>query len=384
MANTITCPHCHRTFPLEEALSGQLEAHYQAEFTKKLEEQQLNQKKEQDQRVAEERVKAQQEALLQVEEKMKTLEEENEKRKQENLALRQKEIDLLRKEKLVKEREEELQLNLDKQMLERQDEIEMRAIARAEEAFALEKAKLLKQIDDNKKLAEEMKRKAEQGSMQLQGESLELAVERVLGETYPFDRIEEVPKGIRGADCIQTVINSSQQVCGRIVYESKTTKAFGNDWIDKLKQDQLSCKADIAVLVTQSYPKDMDRFGEKDGVWICSFDEVRSVSFVLRQMLIRVQGLRSTEENKGEKKELLYRYFTSGEFVQNVKRIVENYDKMTDQLNREKKAMHKLWSERESQIWTVQENLAALFGRIKGITGEELPDAGLLEMPVED
>ena len=217
--------------------------------------------------------------------------------------------------------------------------------------------------------------------MQLQGEVQELALEDLLSKSYPFDKVQEVPKGVRGADCIQTVINALQQECGSIVYESKRTKNFANDWVEKLKQDQITCKADLAVIVTETMPSDMDRFGEKDGVWICGFHEVRSLSFVLREMLIKTQSVRISQENKGDKMELLYTYLTSNEFVQNIKRIVENYDGMIDQLNSEKKAMYKIWASREKQIWVVQENISALFGSIKGIAGKELETSSVLQLP---
>jgi hypothetical protein len=168
------------------------------------------------------------------------------------------------------------------------------------------------------------------------------------------------------------------------VYESKRTKNFANDWIDKLKQDQVVCKADISVLVTETMPSDMERFGERNGVWICGFHEVKSLSFVLRQMLIRTQAVKLSQENKGDKMELLYHYLTSNEFVQNIRRIVENYDSMIDQLNSEKKAMYKIWASREKQIWVVQENISSLFGSIKGIAGKELETAHVLELPVKE
>src|SRR5690606_31010831 len=228
--------------------------------------------------LVEERKKIESATREQFGEQMRALTEENEKRKAENKALREKEVQLMRQEATLKEREEELTLRMQKEMLDRQQEIEEKARLKEREGFELEKRALLKQIEDNKKLAEEMKRKAEQGSMQLQGEVQELALEELLRHTYPFDRISEVPKGVRGADCIQVVVNTQQQECGRIVYESKRTKAFGGDGIEKLKQDQVACKADIAVIVTETMPGDMDRCGLKDGVCICNFQEVRSVS----------------------------------------------------------------------------------------------------------
>lgn len=142
---------------------------------------------------------------------------------------------------------------------------------------------------------EEMTRKAEQGSMKLQDEVQELALEDLLSETYIYDTIEEVPQGVRGADVIQIVRNSNRQKCGSIIYESKRTKSFSNDWIDKIKQDQIICKADIAVIVTETYPSNMERFGEKNGVWICNFHEVKGLSFVLREMLIKTFSVKMSQ-----------------------------------------------------------------------------------------
>jgi hypothetical protein len=406
MHDKIKCPNCGHEFDVEEALSGKIEAHFKAEYEKKISEQseKINsekrklkeekeilqlQKEKQDEllqieiekQLKKEREKIEKKASELVEEEMKLLHEENDKRKAENKSLKEKELSFLKREAELVDKQEELSLQMEKELLERQKEIEEKGRAKERESFELEKIKLLKQIDDNKKLAEEMKRKAEQGSMQLQGEVQELAIEDLLARTYPFDKITEVPKGIRGADTIHTVINASQQECGSIVYESKRTKSFANDWIGKLKQDQVTCKADIAVLVTETLPSDMDRFGEKDGVWICGFHEVKSLSFVLREMLVKTNSVKLAQENKGDKMELLYHYLTSNEFVQNIKRIVENYDEMINQLNSEKKAMNKIWAIREKQIWIVQENVSALFGSIKGIAGSSLDTSDILQLP---
>ena len=417
MTDKIQCPNGAHQFDVEEALSGKLQAQFKAEYERKVAEQAQVFKKEKEklaetinqervklekaqtefeakkerenelfkekleQRIIAEKEKISKSTKETFEQQLKALQEENDKRKAENRQLKTAEIDLLKRENELKEKAEELHLNIQKELLEKQKEIEDKARAKEKEANLLKEREYQKQLDDQKKLIDEMKRKAEQGSMQMQGEVQELALEELLSATYPFDRIEEVGKGIRGADCIQRVVNIRQQNCGAIVYESKRTKNFANDWIDKLKQDQIKCKADIAVLVTETFPSDMDRFGEKDGVWICGFNEVKSVSFVLREMLLKTQSVKSSEENKGDKMELLYIYLTSNEFVQNIKRIVENYDGMINQLNSEKKAMHKIWASREKQIWVVQENISALFGSIKGIAGNELETSSVLELP---
>ncbi len=402
----IKCPNCAHEFDVEEALSGKLEAHFKEEYERKVSEQAdkfhakeellakdmeaFEEKKEKENEIFKERLAKQVEKEKEniqkstqesFEQQLKALSDENEKKKAENRKLKAAEIDLLQRENNLKEKTEELQLEVEKEMLEKQSEIEEKGRAKEREAHLLREKEFQKKLEDQKKLIDEMKRKAEQGSMQLQGEIQELALENLLAMSYPFDDIAEVGKGIRGADCIQTVRNRLQQVCGSIVYESKRTKAFAGDWIDKLKQDQITAKADIAVIVTETMPSDMDRFGEKDGVWICGFHEVKSLSFVLREMLIKTHSVKSSEVNKGDKMELLYSYLTSNEFVQNIQRIVENYDGMINQLNSEKKAMHKIWAQREKSIWVVQENIGSLFGSIKGIAGNELSTSSVLELP---
>ncbi len=412
--NIINCPKCQAEIDINSAIFTKLQEQFATEMQDKLKRSQkeieekaafdlsqqakkFEEEKKQFEMLSlekEKQIKLEAEANLKTEKEkleksilenyecqIKALELENQKRKEENKSLKEKELAILQLEIQLKEKSEELQLTVEKKLLEKQKEIEDKAREKERANFELEKLQLLKQIEDNKKLAEEMKRKAEQGSMQLQGEVQEIALEELLSSSYPFDIIQEVPKGVRGADSIQIVRNELQQDCGSIVYESKRTKNFSNDWIDKLKQDQLSCKADLAVLVTQTLPNDVERFTFRDGVWICSFNEVKSLSFILRDMLIRIHSVKVAETNKGNKMELLYSYLTSNEFVQNIKRIVENYDGMLNQLNSEKKAMMKIWAQREKQIWVVQENLAALFGSIKGIAGKELENSKVLELP---
>ena len=420
MIDKIKCPNCAFEFDVEDALAGKLEAQYKADFERKVAEQAAifnRQKADQEaalikqlseletQREEFNKAKARENELFQqrlakkleeershitkatkeqFEQQLKALEEENEKKKNENRALKQKELDLLKKERELKEQHEEMELLVQKKLFEQQKEIEEKGRAKEREANLLKEKEYQKQLEDQKKLIDEMKRKAEQGSMQLQGEVQELALEELLATAYPFDQIKEVPKGIRGADCIQEVVNNTQQTCGSIVYESKRTKTWGGDWIAKLKQDQVSCKADLAVIVSETLPNDMDRFGNIDGIWVCGFHEVKSLSLVLREMLIRTHAAKSAEENKGDKMTLLYNYFTSNEFMQNISQVMTNYSQMQDQLNAEKRAMQRLWAAREKQIWAVQENLASFIGSVEGITGNELDSGNIMQLPEKD
>lgn len=387
MENEIQCPQCGHSFDVEEALRVKVEARVNQE-------QKDNFKKAIAEAVAAERQRAQTENEKKTQKKLQFLQKENQERLDElqllqqqanktlaeNKELKKKELEILRKENVMKEREEEFRLNTEKEFLQKQSEIEEKAKARELEKFEMERTQMQKKLNDALKAAEDLKRKAEQGSMQLQGEAQELALEELLHSAYPYDNIDEIKKGAHGADCVQSVLNSLQQKCGVIVYESKRTKNFSNDWISKLKENLLRHKGDIAVLVTEVLPAGMLRFGEKDGVWICGFHEVESLSAALRQILLKAQSVKIAQENQGEKSAALYKYLTGSEFVQIIRTLVENYDAMKTQIEKEKKAMLKLWKEREKQVEKSQEGLISIFGSIKGIAGRELLNGGFLEL----
>jgi hypothetical protein len=236
-----------------------------------------------------------------------------------------------------------------------------------------------KQLEAQIELAQVMKRKAEQGSMQLQGEAQELLLENILQNTFPFDRITPVGKGIRGADCIQAICNPVGQECGKIIYESKRTNAFSVEWIEKLKKDKRSQGADIAVIVTQTLPKDMERFGEKDGIYICTFAEVSSLASILRDTILKVFALTRSQENKGDKMQMLYDYLTSSEFSEQWKAIREGFMSMRLSIQKEREAMEKLWKAREKQLEKVLLNAAHIKGSIEGIAGADAINLNLFE-----
>jgi hypothetical protein len=299
---------------------------------------------------------------------------------------RRKELEFLQKEQNIKRREEELEINLQKKLNEEREKlsteirkIEAQKMEQLENDFRLRLAEKDKQLEDQKKLAEEMKRKAEQGSMQLQGEVQELLLENILHHTFPHDKVVPVGKGVRGADCIQTVCNPYGNECGKIIYESKRTANFSADWIDKLKADMRSQGADLAVIVTQTLPKDMERFGEKDGVYICTFAEVRSLAIVLRNSIMQVFKLTRSQENKGDKMHMLYDYLTGHEFSEQWKAIREGFLSMKISIQRERDAMEKLWKAREKQLEKVLLNAAHIKGSVEGIAGSDAVNLNLLE-----
>ena len=235
-------------------------------------------------------------------------------------------------------------------------------------------------LADQKRLTEEMKRKQEQGSMQLQGEILELAIEEWLQAKFPLDSIVEIKKGAKGADCLQIVNSRTAQNCGKIYFESKRTKDFQASWIDKFKGDMREKGADIGVLVSEVLPKGFDRMGIIDGVWICTYEEFKGLSLVLRESVIKLSEAISSQENRGDKMHLLYDFLTGNAFKLQVEAIVEGFSGMKNSLETEKRSMQRIWKEREKQIDKVIENTIDMYGSIRGIAGNAVQPIQALEL----
>src|SRR5258705_7272746 len=316
MPTTIKCPNCAHEFPLEEAVSEEYKKELREQMVayKKQKEEELIRKETEWKELQQKRERELQRKLEEdlrktiatdFENQLRLLEQNNKDNQEKLKESRHKELEFLRKEQELKNREAELEITVQRKLQTEREKLseELRKIeeqktAARENELQLRLKELEKQLDDQKKLAEEIRRKADQGSMQLQGEVQELALEEMLRNNFPFDEISEVGKGVRGADCIQIVRNNFGQECGKIIYESKRTNAFAADWIEKLKADMRSLGADIAVIVTKTMPKDMDCFGIKDGVWIFSFSEVKAMEAVLRDWMIRFFAKTKSNENK--------------------------------------------------------------------------------------
>lgn len=417
----ITCPNCKFQFNTEDAIAKDLEEKYKKELLiqqqnlliekekqdKKLEEQLKNLQNEkltfeenknkareeyQNQlKIARQKIRvelkeqAEKDALEKSELKLKQLTEDLEKSKAEKRELQIKEIEFMKKESELKEKQEQLDLQVQKQIFEAKQKIEEETKRKEAEKFELQKKEFQKKMEDQQKLIDEMKRKSEQGSMQMQGEVQELAIEEELKSQFIFDLIEEVPKGIRGADCIQTVRNNLGVECGKIVYESKRTKVFSNDWISKLKDDSRRVGAEVAVLITETLPKDQKSFQLVNGVWVCSFKEFISLALALRDGLVKVQKVQDSNENKGEKMQMLYTFLTGNEFRSQVEGIIDAFTTLQDDLEKEKRAMMNAWKKREKQIERVKANTINMYSSVEGIAGssiqsiESLGLGGLLE-----
>ena len=428
---TIKCPNCGTQIDIDEIFYHQIEEKFKQQHLQ-------DQKKLQDEIEAKRKeykahldtLKAKEDALKEEKEKF---DEELRKATREQLKVeRTKLMDELKKE-LVEEQSESMallqkeleekskqvqELNASKAMIEKlkreKDEVLSAAKVEAQKALSeelkIEKEKLQKQAQEEKELLakqvleanelklkakdeqieqmkrdiENAKRKAEQGSMQIQGETLETVIESWLMSQFPFDSIEEVKKGAFGADCVQTIHTRELQNCGVICYESKNTKAWSDGWISKLKQDMLKVNADLGVLVTSVYPNDMDRMGFFDGIWVCSLDEFKGSASLLRESLIRVHMTVQKEENKSDKMTLLYNYLTGNEFSMQLKAIVDGFMTMQTELDKERRSLMASWKRRQKLIDGVLQNTTEMYGSLQGIAGSgALGHIDALELPEE-
>lgn len=409
----INCPECGSSIDVQNILAHQLEEElqkkYQAKFTedqkkveaekKQLEEarQKFQETKSQANELFKERLEKslKQEKLL-IEEKLKSkLQEEqaelmeslqkelNEKSNQvKDLNKAKAEIEALKRQKdeLKDLAEAEAQKRLNETLIKEKERIQKLE----EEKNELKFKELHKQLEDQRNLTAEMKRKQEQGSMQLQGEAQELAIEEWLSTNFPLDKIEEIKKGARGGDCVQHVNTREKLNCGTIYYESKRTKDFQPKWIEKFKADIIDKEATIGVLVTEVMPSDMDRMGFKDGIWICNYEEFKALSGILRRTIIDLSLLENSQENKGEKMQMLYDFLRGNTFKMHVDAIIEGFTSLKTALDSEKRAMHRIWKEREKQIDKVVFNTSEMYGAIKGIGGSSIQSVKALELPGSD
>ncbi|HUQ65026.1 MAG TPA: DUF2130 domain-containing protein [Flavitalea sp.] len=415
MATDIKCPKCSFAFPMEAAVAE--------EYKKDLHNKMVAYKKQKDDEVKKHREeieikeKSMQDLLLKTEQEhaRKLMEEKNHLRQSLEQDLRKsitgdfenkihllqqasiqsdeklrearkKELEYLKKEQELLTKEQELQISIQKQLLQERisltDQIrkeESERINMKETELQLKLRELEKQLEDQKKLADEMRRKAEQGSMQLQGEAQELLLEEILRENFPTDLVVEVGKGVEGADCMMIIRSHGGIEYGKIIFESKRAKGWSNNWVEKLKTDMRNKQADLAILVTQVYPRNMGCFGEKDGIWICSFKEVSGLTTVLRNAIIRIAETRKTEENKGEKMQMLYNFLTGLEFRQQMEAIVEGFTELEQSIMKERVQMEKIWKERKKQLDKVLLSTAGMYGSIKGIAGASVKSIPLLE-----
>jgi hypothetical protein len=404
-ATVIVCPHCGRDVALDEALSQRIRQQLQKEVDaelaqkqqllqqaearvqqekKRLEERARDLETETSRRVAEEKAKLKGVLRKELEERsgqvLAQLKGQLEEKERKIATFVETELKLRKEKADLEEARKGLELEVARKIDEERKRIQEEAEKRIAEQYRLKEADKDKVIEDLKRQADEFRRKAEQGSQQLQGEVAELSLEEALRMSFPIDCIEEVPKGIRGADVIHKVCNQMGQPCGTLIWESKRTKAWSDGWVDKLKEDAREVKAEIAILVSTVLPKGLSGFGRVGGVWVCDHSLAVCLAQALRTGLIDVASAKMSASGKNEKMEMLYEYLSGPEFRQQVEGIVEAFTGMREDLDREKRAMEKIWAKREKQIERAVKNMGRMYGSMQGIIGRSLPELDLFDL----
>ncbi len=402
MTNQITCPKCKTQIDVEKVLAEQISVNFEQSFLERKQKLESDfEKKNRELATAQESVDAQvktqlkqkesqlkeeikKKLLAETDEELTQLRKENKEKSEAVKEFKNRELALRKEKQELQEQKDSLALEVQRKIDAERKDIESKARKSEQESLQMtlkEKDMLLEGM--SKKL-EELQRKIEQGSVQSQGEVQEIELEKLLAASFPVDEICEVPKGVQGADCIQKVRNSLGTECGQIIYESKRAKTFGKDWIEKLKADMRAAKADVAILVTEVRPKDMEEFGNKDGILICTFGEVRALAALIRESIIKLSETKTAQENRGEKMQVLYNYLTSNDFFLHFSAVVNSFSKMKGDIDTEKRAMKTIWTRREKELEIILDSTVSMYGSIKAIAGSAIGDIKELELNKEE
>lgn len=363
MTNTIKCDKCGNEIEVSQALTHQIQEDVIA--------------KEKDRLEKEAKTKAQEEFSVE----LRKIKNESEDEKIRNKKLLAQIDELLSEQRKLREKDEEREIEMKKKLLENEESIKSEVRKKIEEEYQLKDVEKEKLISDLKKSLEEAQKKANQGSQQTQGEVLELTIERKLKEEYPQDEINEVKKGVRGADVIQKVFDKNGNACGSIIWESKNAK-WSETWLSKLKEDQRQAKADLAVLVSSELPENIKQkgLGYKNGVWIVSVTNFLSLSMSLRFNLVNIYHEKENLTSVDEKMKVLYKYLTGQEFKLRVEGIVESFGLLLEDIEKEKRWFTSKWARQEKEIRKVIDHTHGMYGDLQGVTGRNLPEIKSLQL----
>lgn len=364
--NKIICPNCKNEIEISQAIEHKIQEEVLEKAHAKYREELEKQKKEIEDK-AEKRIKD--ELELKFKDSQNALDES----KEQNRGLRDQLLEITKQLRFLKQKDEERELEMQKKLTLEREKIQEEIVKVEKERFGLEIAEVKKQLDDTKKALEDAQRKAAQKSQQLQGEILELELEKLLHDSFPQDEVEPVAKGVSGADIKQIVKSPRGIVCGVILWESKRTKEWSDKWLVELKKDLRAQKANIPVIVSTALPKDArDGFGNKDGVFICSYQLVLPIAALLRKNLLELEYQKLVSLNRESKSDILYSYIINHEFKQQLEILIESYKAIVDQIVKERMVFEKSWKQRETQAQRIVMSVANIVGNIQGKIGASM------------
>lgn len=334
------------------------------------------------------RLKAEQRATKKATEenevRLKELEEDLEAKALALKKAQEAELILQREKRKLAEEKDSLEVEVERKLNSEREKLKESIQKQVDEATNLKFAEKEKQLSDLKIQLQEAQRKAEQGSIQAQGDVLEVDFEQQLKQTFPIDKVDPVSTGIRGADIMQEVRSETGRPCGTIIFEMKRTKNWSNEWPVKLKSDMRDARADVAIIVTQALPADIESFGMKDGVWIADYSSAIPLTHVLRSSLHEIMLVKGHQQGAKNKQELLYDYLTGNDFRQRVQAVIEAFGIMRDDLEREKRALTKYWNKREKQLGLVIDNMAGMYGDVQALAEGDIRTIEALELENEE
>lgn len=348
----VKCPKCSEEFSIDDVLTGQIQDKLKDELEKDIKEK----------------------AEKEFDKNLKVLKEEIEAKDKKLSEFRAHETELRKKMHAFEEDKKNFEIEMQRKLDTERTKIKEELSKEDDEKNRLKVAEKDKVIDDLKRQMEDMRRKADQGSQQAQGEVFELQFEQLLRTEFPLDEILPVTKGINGCDVVQIVRDRNGRSCGKIAWEMKNTKAWSGSWITKLKEDQRKEKAVIAVLLSSVLPENIKNFGFTDGVWIGKYEHAVGIATALRRNLIEVANVKLFSENKNEKMEVIYGYLTGSEFRQRVEAMAEAFISLKSDLDQEKRLFAKVWAKREKNLEKMQNHTLGMYGDLQGLMGPSLPE----------
>jgi hypothetical protein len=369
---SIACPSCGKKIPLTRALRDDIEASLKAEFDQRLEDVRERAKADADKAAAKRHAQDLRELQDQLKDQAKALDD-----------ARRVELSLRKRELALERQQADLELTVARAIADARATLVTEIEERAAEQHRLKDTEKDRQLADMRRQIEDLKRRADQGSQQLQGEAGEEALESILRSAFPADDISGIGQGIRGADIHQVIVDSRGVRSGSILWECKNARNWSDAWITKLKNDQRSLHADVAVIVTAALPKECRRFAMIDGVLVTDFACAAALAAVLRSNLLALTQARSAAIRKHDTLELLYRYLSGVEFRQRVEAVVDSFAKMREELEQERRAAERTFARRAKQIDAVTFNVSGMYGDLQGMV-PSLPDLRALNPPAED
>lgn len=405
VANQIECPKCHHAFALADSVEKDVREKLSKEYDERAQElrekleknlaiaiaeskrkeeefasQKLGLEKEISRRVESERVALKASLKEEVGVELDSARQELEATAKKLKDAQAKELELRKQQRELEAARAEFELEAARKLDAERDAIRADVEGRVGQAHELKALEWKKKQDDMERALEEMRKKLEQGSQQLQGEVLELEVEATLREVFPHDVVEPVAKGVKGGDALQVVTSRTGAVAGSILWEVKRTKAFSEHWVTKLKDNQRSAKADVAVIITTALPEGVEHIGQVDGVWVTDFQSFTGIALALRASLIEVANAKNAQVGRREKAEEVYEYLNGVEFRGRVQALVESFVAMREDLEAEKRAFEKAWSKRDKQIVRALNASAGFYGDLQGLIGSSLQEIPQLTM----